>query len=404
MGIYMRTLLMLLLVIIMLLSQANANPISPNWHRLDNSGPSRQLHACAYDSERDAVVLFGGMDSFSVRYNDVWEWSGSWRRIQAEGPVGRIGPGMCYDTLHHVTLMFGGRFEDGSYADDFWSWDGTSWTRINAEGPSARGFFTFAYDPVRLKAILFGGCDGHSLFDETWEWDGVNWTLAITDGPPQRVMAGMAFNHIEGKMVLFGGCPTFDEGFLGDTWELDGSGWVEVNCENAPSPRISPLMGCVPSFDAILLFGGSDTDYGPLPNDTWHYYESWMTFGTVTHPEPRWWGTMVSRLSEGTVLVIGGAHNTGTYGDIWEYPYYSGNYVVGDVNNDGSYDGLDIIYGVNYFRGGNPPPFSMDCYGSVWYVAGDVNGSCSFNGLDITYGVRYFKGGPTTRPCPACPQ
>ncbi|UCC80298.1 MAG: hypothetical protein JSW64_02755 [Candidatus Zixiibacteriota bacterium] len=79
-------------------------------------------------------------------------------------------------------------------------------------------------------------------------------------------------------------------------------------------------------------------------------------------------------------------------------------YVTGDVNNSGAYDGLDIIYGVNYFKGGPPPPYECECTpGNIWHVAGDVNGSCNYNGLDITYGVAYFKGGPDPIPCPDCP-
>ncbi len=38
-----------------------------------------------------------------------------------------------------------------------------------------------------------------------------------------------------------------------------------------------------------------------------------------------------------------------------------------------------------------------------FYAPGDVNGSCSFNGLDITYMVNYFKGGDLPVPCPSCP-
>ncbi|UCC80031.1 MAG: carboxypeptidase regulatory-like domain-containing protein [Candidatus Zixiibacteriota bacterium] len=81
------------------------------------------------------------------------------------------------------------------------------------------------------------------------------------------------------------------------------------------------------------------------------------------------------------------------------------NYVVGDVNESGDYNGLDIIYGVAYFKGGDPPPFRCICppHG-VWHLAGDVNASCSYNGLDITYGVNYLKGIiPERLPCPDCP-
>ncbi|UCE66765.1 MAG: hypothetical protein JSU85_01775 [Candidatus Zixiibacteriota bacterium] len=80
-------------------------------------------------------------------------------------------------------------------------------------------------------------------------------------------------------------------------------------------------------------------------------------------------------------------------------------YVVGDINDSGEFNGLDIIYAVNYLKGGNPPPYECECnFGEVWYAAGDINGSCSFNGLDITYGVSYFKGIFTQLiPCADCP-
>jgi hypothetical protein len=83
------------------------------------------------------------------------------------------------------------------------------------------------------------------------------------------------------------------------------------------------------------------------------------------------------------------------------------DYVPGDVNGSDSYNGLDITYGVNYFKGGSDPlcPFGTcpipPC--DIFYYCGDVNGSCSYNGLDITYGVAYFKGGPGPIPCPDCP-
>jgi hypothetical protein len=79
-------------------------------------------------------------------------------------------------------------------------------------------------------------------------------------------------------------------------------------------------------------------------------------------------------------------------------------YVVGDANNSGGYNGLDITYSVNFFKGGPAPAYSCACTpGNTWYVSGDVNASCSYNGLDVTYGVAYFKGGPAPIPCADCP-
>ncbi len=80
------------------------------------------------------------------------------------------------------------------------------------------------------------------------------------------------------------------------------------------------------------------------------------------------------------------------------------DYVVGDVNGSDTYNGLDITYGVSYFKGGVAPVYECECppHGA-WFVSGDVNSSCSYNGLDITFGVSYFKGGTAPTPCQDCP-
>ena len=78
-------------------------------------------------------------------------------------------------------------------------------------------------------------------------------------------------------------------------------------------------------------------------------------------------------------------------------------YTVGDVNGNGSFNGLDVVYSVSYFKGGALPPYSCECTpGNTWFVSGDVNASCNFNGLDVSYMVSFFKGGPLCHPCPDC--
>jgi hypothetical protein len=73
------------------------------------------------------------------------------------------------------------------------------------------------------------------------------------------------------------------------------------------------------------------------------------------------------------------------------------DYIVGDVNGSDNYNGLDVTYGVNFFKYGSPEPqCDPNCP--------DVNASCNYNGLDITYGVNYFKyGSPGPQPCADCP-
>jgi hypothetical protein len=80
------------------------------------------------------------------------------------------------------------------------------------------------------------------------------------------------------------------------------------------------------------------------------------------------------------------------------------DYVIGDINNSGNTNGLDVVFMVNYFKGGATPPYVCQCTpGNSWHVAGDVNNSCNFNGLDVTYLVGFFKGGSVLIPCSSCP-
>ncbi len=80
-------------------------------------------------------------------------------------------------------------------------------------------------------------------------------------------------------------------------------------------------------------------------------------------------------------------------------------YMLGDINNNSQTNGIDVVYGVNYFKGGPHPPIQCDICPepSPFYAAGDVNGNCQFNGIDISYFVNYLKGGPALHACGDCP-
>jgi hypothetical protein len=109
-------------------------------------------------------------------------------------------------------------------------------------------------------------------------------------------------------------------------------------------------------------------------------------------------GGLLWGLQDGITSVIPVAAYPQLFFSSWEYPWM---YILGDINENGIVNGNDVVYAVNYFRGGPPPPHVWDCpwHGNLC-LAGDVNGTCTFNGIDITYLVSYFKGGPELHPCP----
>ncbi len=79
-------------------------------------------------------------------------------------------------------------------------------------------------------------------------------------------------------------------------------------------------------------------------------------------------------------------------------------YTIGDINGNGTTNGIDVSYGINYFKGGAAPPIICDMCPEPqpFYAAGDVNGNCAFNGIDLSYFVNYLKGGAGLMACGDC--
>jgi hypothetical protein len=61
-----------------------------------------------------------------------------------------------------------------------------------------------------------------------------------------------------------------------------------------------------------------------------------------------------------------------------------GDFIPGDVNNSGHVDGNDVVYLVNYLRGGSVPPAP--------FLRADCDGSCIVNGIDVIYLHNYLMG------------
>lgn len=219
----------------------------------------RHGHAMAYDSERNVVVLFGGMDDKGNLLNDTWTWNGSaWTDLRVGGPRIRSEHAMAYDADRHEVVLFGGN--DGIDAlDDTWVWNGTAWEMRNpATLPPARSSHAMSDDDRACGALLFGGQDdsGRGLSD-TWFWNGQDWTaVTATDKPTGRFDHGLVYDSSRRRSVLFGGAaalvPVTE---LGDTWEFEASRIVDVSFFADVSP--SAAEGILSDRDALVLQSGA---------------------------------------------------------------------------------------------------------------------------------------------------
>jgi hypothetical protein len=240
------------------------------WTQRTTTGPGpRYGHAMAYDSARGVTVMFGGTNGTTV-FGDTWEWNGTtWKQRTTTGPARELF-GMVYDSAHAVTVLFGG-YNNGGLGDT-WTWNGTTWSqKCSACTIPARLDFAMAYDSVRSRTVAFGGHYGGTLYNDTWEWDGSAWTQSMPSSSPQgRVDHALAFDSVRQRVVLFGGNAGFGNNYLNDTWEWDGTSWLQRFPALSPDPRFEHAMVFDSQRGRLVLYSGSS---GPNPfADTWEYH------------------------------------------------------------------------------------------------------------------------------------
>ena len=235
--------------------------------------PARWGGSMFFDEARGEIVLFGGSlngvgGADGVGAGDTWVWNGTtWtQRSPATSPPARKGAAITYDSERDVIVLFGGIDDQGVRFGDLWEWNGTTWTqRVTPVTPPARFLAAMAFDATRNVSVLHGGHDGDDRSD-TWEWNGASWSdrTSTAQGPDINGHA-MVFDTQRSLVVLFGG---FDSpaGPVAETWEYDGSVWQEQAPAERPLPRTGPGVAYDPARGVTLVFGGGAQ--GPL-GDLW---------------------------------------------------------------------------------------------------------------------------------------
>ncbi len=141
-----------------------------------------------------------------------------------------------------------------------------NWALRSRTGPCIRESHAMAYDSARNVCVLFGGNSDGGLQGDTWEWDGTTWMQRSPGAPPSaRYLPAMAYDSARGVTVLFGG---YRGGFMGDTWEWDGTNWTQRTPATTPGQRYAHAIAYDSARSMTVLFGGHADD---LMGDTWEY-------------------------------------------------------------------------------------------------------------------------------------
>jgi hypothetical protein len=239
----------------------------------------------------------------------------------------RNGHAMVWDAARHRIVLFGGN----GYLSDTWEWDGTTWLeRTPARLPLGRSNHAMAWDAARQRVVLFGGYsrDSRTLLSDTWEWDGTTWLERTPrTSPSMRSDHLMAWDAVRQRVVLvggFGGGLNGGLGALSDVWEWDGRTWTERKPVTSPPPRRSPGMAWDAARQRLVLFGGRRDLDGIDLADTWEWDgATWLQRSPSTSPSPRIsHGMAFDALRQRVVLFGGGGANASGWtglSDTWEW-------------------------------------------------------------------------------------
>ncbi|MCA8952884.1 MAG: hypothetical protein KDE27_25465 [Planctomycetes bacterium] len=314
----------------------------------------------AYDERHDDLVLFGGRGpTNSNNLGDTWEWDGiAWRaRDNTLQPGPRAFHTLAADPAHRELVLFGGDDLLGPLADT-WLWDGGAWrSPATAVTPPARTHAAMCATG-NDRVLLFGGSDTAGLdLGDTWLWNGSGWQQATTAvAPPQRTRHGLAFDVARGRSVLFGGLLSIAPVALNDTWEWDGGQWLAQTPATPPSGRQDHALAYDAARGVTVLFGGGTTSLATLLTDTWEWNGSnWLQRVSATTPPARAIAAAAFDARLDRLVVFGGVDATGTpLADTWEWDGidWSANAAAGPSARSGMAMAFDAIRGRPFAVGG----------------------------------------------------
>ena len=249
-----------------------------DWQQLTpvTSPPMRAWMGMSYDLLRGVSVMAGGFDNATGNaLSDTWEFDGTgWTAIPGAPVPARDCMDLAFIASTGRTLVFGGLDINFNRLGDTLEYDGTSWTLTATTGPTPRTYMSIVYDPARDRVVGFGGATAVSL-DDTWEYHPITQTwsqITTATTPPQRAEPGLVYDFDRQVVVMFGGWDITTATALSDTWEYDGNDWTQVATAASPTPART-CFGMVydPLRQRTILHGGSDYNFTVDYDDTWEF-------------------------------------------------------------------------------------------------------------------------------------
>jgi hypothetical protein len=346
-----------------------------------HSPEGRAAQAMAYDSKRGRIVIFGGFtdpalaNQVALFRNDTWQWqNGDWSKIEtATMPSPRYYSTMAYDSDRDRMVLFGGvaykadnKTTETLY--DTWEFDGTDWTKTAESGSVHVGKPVLAYDQARKQMVLVGMNDEFKTSMYLYNTETHTW--APPSPAPEKLPTCandgvMAYQRHNQKIAYAGGVCTEDTPTSDELWEWDGTNWTKVTI-NSVSKTTGAAFTYDPTTYRLVMFGGVTFGFTTPLSTTQTYSNGTWTYNLLTYrPRPRSLAVFKADSANGVAWLFGGLDEYGTaYNiDMWRYGG-GGQWHPITVTGDGAPDSCTTpiaAYDSNRSR------LVVDCYGSTVY-------------------------------------
>ena len=264
----------------------------------------------AFDTAR-GVALYTVQSGATVATH---EWGGTAWTSRGTTLLGSARYFRCvYDVARNVCV--GVSWDGGTLTTYEWNNASSFWVQRNVALPIQRDGFALAYDVIRSRTVLFGGQDPNYVQAETYEFDGTTWMLRSTGGPVPRKLASMTYDSARQRVLLFGGESVSGQPkFFADTWEWNGTYWLEAFGATGPSARRMAGLAYDQKLARTVLIGGSSAPVG-----TWEWDSStWKADTTSVQPVGHDGPALTFDPVRGRLLFAGMRWNNGWISECWE--------------------------------------------------------------------------------------
>ena len=195
------------------------------------------------------------------------------------------------------------------------------WVLLNpATSPPARGGHAgLTFDSGRNVVVVFGGSNSNGAdHGDTWEWNGTSWLQALpASSPPARRGTAMHFDSVRGRTLLFGGSNA--SGYLSDVWEWSGATWTQrVPVGARPSARNYHAMAFDSARGVMVMHGGWNG--AQAFDETWEWNGAGWSLRVLSANTLRLQNHgMAYDTARGCMVIFGGWNPNGYRSDTWEW-------------------------------------------------------------------------------------